>query len=340
MPPPLPPLPLPPPPLRTDDELEAVVAKDADFVRAVDQHAFLDTQFCVSLAFGESWASKKARIQASSPVGAEPGWDLVSIIVKSNDDLRQEVCALQLIGLCKRIFQDAQLDLYLQPYLIISTGRSTGLMQTLTDAMSLDALKKRPGYVSLAQHFSASYGGAGSKQHRSAQRNLAHSLAAYSLVCYVFQIKDRHNGNILLDTQGHIVHIDFGFMLGIAPGGQFSIETSPFKLTADMVSVMGGLDSKGFMEFVVAFTCGFLALQSQRARIVSLVEIMMEDSPFPCFQGKDTQAILRKLQARLAPTLDKHATVAHCLALIRESYDSYATRQYDNFQWMTNGIMP
>jgi hypothetical protein len=53
-----------------------------------------------------------------------------------------------------------------------------------------------------------------------------------------------------------------------------------------------------------------------------------------------TGAILRKLEGRLAPTLDKAATVAHCLALIRESYDSYSTRQYDNFQWMTNGIMP
>jgi hypothetical protein len=57
--------------------------------------------------------------------------------------------------------------------------------------MSLDALKKKPGYVSLAQHFSASYGAAGLKHFRVAQRNLANSLAAYSLVCYIFQIKDR-----------------------------------------------------------------------------------------------------------------------------------------------------
>jgi phosphatidylinositol kinase/protein kinase (PI-3 family) len=57
--------------------------------------------------------------------------------------------------------------------------------------MSLDALKKKPGYVSLAQHFSASYGAAGLKHFRIAQKNLANSLAAYSLVCYIFQIKDR-----------------------------------------------------------------------------------------------------------------------------------------------------
>ena len=33
-----------------------------------------------------------------------------------------------------------------------------------------------------------------------------------------------------MDTEGHIVHIDFGFLLSIAPGGTFSLETAPFKV--------------------------------------------------------------------------------------------------------------
>ncbi|CAN0043810.1 unnamed protein product, partial [Choristocarpus tenellus] len=77
--------------LITEEELRAIVEKDQVFKEAVEEHSFLDVQFCVSQAFGESWASKRARIKAASPEGHKLGWGLVSIIVKSNDDLRQEV---------------------------------------------------------------------------------------------------------------------------------------------------------------------------------------------------------------------------------------------------------
>lgn len=77
----------------------------------------------------------------------------------------------------------------------------------------------------------------GTAECLEAQRHFAESMAGYSLVCYFLQIKDRHNGNIMLDEQGHIIHIDFGFMLSNSPGG-VNFEAAPFKLTRELLEVM------------------------------------------------------------------------------------------------------
>jgi hypothetical protein len=314
--------------------------------------------------FGEPWEEHKERVLSEyvsthpSPVTYKhavpddllstalwPELDLRCFIVKSNDDLRQEVCCLQLIELSQEIFADvtshgssAKCDLWLKTYRIASTNSTTGLVQVIPDTMSLDALKKTEGFLSLPRHFERVFGTSPERLHK-AKKDFVASLAAYSVVCYIFQIKDRHNGNILLDRDGHIIHIDFGFLLGIAPGGSFSIESAPFKLTEEMVDTFGGLDSPYFSEFLRAFTSGFLALRANSETIVSTLSLMSTQSTFPCFAGKDTNVIIDKLRGRFRTDLSVKDTVQHCLDLIIESYSHYGTKQYDNFQWLTNGIV-
>ncbi|EGZ05670.1 phosphatidylinositol 3 and 4-kinase-like protein [Phytophthora sojae] len=323
-------------------EMSGAGSQQLQLIRGYSKTAYemgLSKLLSASEVFGESWQAKKERIRAASPFGHLPGWNVISLISKSNDDIRQEVFAMQLITTFQRIFRESGLSLWLRPYRIVSTGRTSGLLETITDAQSLDALKKRSTYAGLRAHFESTYG-AGTEAFKKAQRNFLHSLAAYSVVCYLLQIKDRHNGNILLDTEGHLVHIDFGFMLGIAPGRNWSFETAPFKLTKEMVAVLGGVSSPLFGEFVQLVALGLLAAQRQAEKVVALVEIMMHNSTFPCFQGRDVSRDLQKLRGRFLLHCSTEKTVKAVVKMMRASYKNKWTKRYDQFQKITNGIVP
>ncbi|GKY97850.1 hypothetical protein MPSEU_000742900 [Mayamaea pseudoterrestris] len=331
-------------------ELLELVKKDILFVK----HSVLydaenaeklveDSDFWGRFAFGERWAEKKARLAAVSPVGMIPGWDLQGVIVKSNDDLRQEQFIMQLIELSQEALELAGLELWISPYRILATGRSTGVVEMVRNAMSFDALKKRPGYGKggLREHLCrmCEFTADPIEALKAAQLNFVRSLAAYSLISYLFLVKDRHNGNLLLDTAGHVIHIDFGFVFGKAPGGSFSLEMySPFKLTEEMLDVMGGLKSPLFSEFVTLFCCGFLALQSYAETFLTIVEIMCSGSTFKCFEGRAPDEIVDSLRERFCLDKSKEETVAFALDLISQAATSYGTRQYDLFQYMSQGI--
>ncbi|EEY67052.1 phosphatidylinositol kinase [Phytophthora infestans T30-4] len=322
-------------------ELSREDSQQLNVIRGYSKTAYemgLSKLLSASEVFGEGWEAKKERIRASSPHGHLPGWNVISLISKSNDDIRQEVFAMQLITTFQNIFHESGLPLWLRPYRIVSTGRTSGLLETITDAQSLDGLKKRGDYAGLRAHFERTYDVGDA--FKKAQRNFLHSLAAYSVVCYLLQIKDRHNGNIMLDTEGHLVHIDFGFMLGIAPGGNWSFETAPFKLTKEMVVVLGGVSSPLFGEFVQLVALGLLAAQRQSDRVVALVEIMMHNSTFPCFQGRDVSRDLQKLRNRFLLQCSTEKTVKAVVKMIRVSYKNKWTKRYDQFQKITNGIVP
>ena len=70
------------------------------------------------------------------------------------------------------------------------------------------------------------------------------------------------------------MHIDFGFILCIAPGKGIKFEKAPFKFKNEYLDILGGMRSNTFNKFKKLMIEGFLAIQENADKIIVLVEMM------------------------------------------------------------------
>lgn len=287
--------------------------------------------------FGEEWSAKRERIRRSSPYGYMKNWDLISVIVKTGDDLRQEAFACQLIQVCTKIWEEAQVPVWTKRMRILVTGESCGLIETITNGVSLHSLKRSLTLASIAagtnprkristlkDHWLKTFGEPDSEPYIAGVGCFTRSLAAYSMISYVLQLKDRHNGNLLIDNMGHIIHIDFGFMLSNSPGSM-GFEAAPFKLTQDYVDVLGGVTSPAFEEFKTLCKKAFQALRREAERLIMLVDLMSKQSKMPCFAA-GAASVTNSLRARLMLHLSREEAEGFVEELVAKSVGSYYTR--------------
>lgn len=284
----------------------------------------------------EPWEQKQRRIRTSSPYGHLASWRLLAVIVKCGDDLRQELLASQLLSMLQKIWQDERVPLWVRPYKILCLSNDSGLIEPILNTVSLHQVKKQC-QLTLFQYFEREFGPSTSETFRMAQRNFIQSCAAYCLVSYLIQVKDRHNGNILLHSDGHLIHIDFGFILSTSPRN-LGFETSPFKLTPEFVEVMGGNQSKLFEEFKSLILQGLIAARKHMEKIVNLVEIMLSGSQLPCFRSGGA-ATVQGLKNRFHLTLTEDQLRRHVEDLVEGSIHSWSTKLYDRYQYFANGTL-
>ena len=292
--------------------------------------------------FGKTFEEKEKELRKTSLFGKFKSHKIFTCIFKTHEDLRQEQFATQLINEFNQIFKIEKVNCWLNTYEIISTGNDAGLVEMVNDSLSLDQLKQKLNNIPL-RDFYLYYWGKGrstAPEYRKAMMNFVSSLAGYSLVCYFLQIKDRHNGNILIDNEGHIAHIDFGFLLSNAPGKGLKFENAPFKLSRDMVECLGGTHGEYFDEFRKLLKKGFLAVHKHRKKIIILVEMMWcgHGRNLDCFE-KGQEAI-DELKQRLAPKecVKKKDVFKFVDRLIEQSVDNWRTKWYDIFQYYVQGI--
>ena len=88
-----------------------------------------------------------AFINAGADAATRP---TIRVIFKSGDDLRQDQLTLQILTIMKTLWLKAGLDLMVQDYKCVSTGKEVGMIEVVEDAETLAtvvqfAAKKRSG---------------------------------------------------------------------------------------------------------------------------------------------------------------------------------------------------
>lgn len=262
------------------------------------------------------WDNLRSRTASTSPLCSMPGWDLTSFIIKSGSSLKLEYLAYQIISEAKRIFIHEGLPIYLKDYQIYLISETSGFVETVRDTLSVHKVKSE--HKNLAEYFKASF-----EDQNSAKRNFLTSLVGYSLISFLLQLKDRHNGNILIDGYGHILHVDFAFILGKHPGF-YCVENAPFKFSDDYMDLID------LEEFRQLFYSGFAAISRNIKRISVLVEVIEK-------QGLCDPGTAVSLRGRMHGGDTKEAIAEHCKILIDRSIRNMRTVVYDRFQYFSNG---
>ena len=289
--------------------------------------------------FGKTQSELTSELKVNSPFKLFKTYQIKNFIAKANDDLRQEHLAMQLIKTFESIFKKKNLPLKLHSYEILITSNSSGLLEFLNSTSSIDGIKKTFKKLYNTTNLNYFYHIFYNKNFISAQKNFIESLAGYCLICYYLQIKDRHNGNILLDLNGNLIHIDFGFILGISPGN-LNFESAPFKLTKEYVEIMGGENSNEFKYFKKLICDGMIECKNHVEILCKIIEIMSHGSTMPCFDKKDVKKIIDCFRERFYEKKNDEEIKKIVDEMIYKSNDNFWTNKYDLFQQVTNNILP
>lgn len=265
-------------------------------------------------------------------------------IFKAGDDVSQDQLVLTLISIFRKLYEP--LRLWLSPYIALPIGAHDGFIEILRDSKSLDQIGAATEQF-LVDYFDkistpildvpvCTFTATTDRvvlSREIAKRRFLLSTTAYSLMSYILSLKDRHNGNIMLNSHCNLIHIDFGFIFDIAPGGSFSVEKTPFKLTKDYITLLGGSGSPSYNLFQNLYARGLLLARLLGNDVSTLVEALVF-SDLPAIQGRETVINLR---ARLQMGKSFSEVVDNALHQIAESEKGYTA--YDRFQAFQNDIV-
>jgi len=238
--------------------------------------------------------------------------------------------ALKVLEVMNQMWQKEGYDMRMRIYEVLSMGTNVGMIEVVQDSETIAAIQKKlyGGNVGAAFQDDSLYkwlkdNNPNESDFKSAQLNFVYSCAGFCVATYVLGVGDRHNDNILLCKTGHLVHIDFGHILGnVEKFKGIRRETAPFVLTKEFVYVMGGKNSDNYKLFKKLCCDIFLILRRNSHGLLNLFSMMLSTGMPELRKTEDMAYVLNCLVLDLSEEDARN----YFLKLINVALDAMMTR--------------
>ncbi|XP_061163254.1 phosphatidylinositol 4,5-bisphosphate 3-kinase catalytic subunit delta isoform-like [Saccostrea echinata] len=212
---------------------------------------------------------------------ADPKGPNILIMYKNGDDLRQDMLTLQILQIMDNIWKNEGLDLRVNPYGCIATGREEGMIEIVTNSMTISKIQKwynKGAFAKEALYEWLKFKNPNESSLSQAIDEFTYSCAGYAVATYILGIGDRHNDNIMMKESGQLFHIDFGHFLGNFKSKlNIKRERVPFILTSHFEYVIkrGEKDKENFDRFQQVCERAYMIIRSQGALLIRLFMMML-----------------------------------------------------------------
>ncbi|OHT14028.1 Phosphatidylinositol 3- and 4-kinase family protein [Tritrichomonas foetus] len=206
--------------------------------------------------------------------------DYIRMMVKLNDDLRQDQITLQIMKVMDDIWKKHGLNMRLKLYSVLSTGANQGIIEIVPNAVTIASIQKKRGKISGVLKndvISKWIYDAHPEEITDILENFTYSMAGYIVATYVLGIGDRHCSNMMIQKDGHFFHIDFGHFLGhFKTCLGMERESNLFYFSDAFAYVFGDVNGPLYHEFEKLCCYAFNIIRANHDIIFTLLYLMLD----------------------------------------------------------------
>lgn len=208
------------------------------------------------------------------------------VIFKTGDDLRQDAAMLQAMRQMDALWLQAGHECWLRTYNVAATDVDVGWIEVVRSAKETAEIQSAKGTFGAFQNDTLKCyleeHNEEPKAYAAAQCRFAASCAACCVATYVLGIADRHNGNIMLSSDGRLFHIDFGHVLGHfkkLKGTSIKREKTKLVLTPEMMYVINEGNGVAMNATFEQRCCDLISVLRETGNLALLFQLLKELVP-------------------------------------------------------------